>query len=1724
MINNYISYRTSNVKTKIITTAVLSALYSAGTLNAAVPDFNALDNKHHRLQKTTFDPEQIIEQSLGNNRDGYSVLKDNGLNVLINSTKNKFVKEENLTGEHVYIIRLRAPALSERTFSQTTRMRGAGSQKLFSAGEPVNNEVSLAKSAILHKQSEVLNELAVHTGGAKIRQQFTTALNGFTLKLTQEQAERVATNPQVLSVQRSKTYQMHSDVGPQLIQADRVWSGEASQGIQYKGEGLIIGVVDSGINSDHESFKEISADGYKHINPFGEGVFVGDCEIKEFADRCNDKLIGIRSYSVITDAFTTGELGGVAPAIGEDYHGHGSHVAATVAGNIQYNAPLSTPDVSNASDGSILKENFFEQISGVAPRANIISYQVCQPLSSAVGGCPGEALIAGIEDAITDGVDVINFSIGGQDSHPWSDAIEMAFLGARKAGISVAAAAGNSGRSGQYEEMFGAIDHASPWLLNVAATTHGREVIVETTATTPSFIDETQSGTLPGWTELKGGAINTESVTGVVLQAKDYPDVNGEYSAYCANEFAENTFDFYPDGSPILDTQGQTANTIVVCARDSLSNANGVARALKASNVEAGGADGFILYNYGWDDPISYTSKYSIPSVHISYGSWHGDYTNGYSALKQWLTNNGKGHTLTITPTLIESEIVAENVDKLADFSSRGPSPSTPEALIPAVAAPGVNVYAAWADEHPFAEISQSGDYNFLSGTSMASPHAAGALALIKQAHPDWSPSEIQSALVSTADETVKYNYFNRPGGELIDVSTYRAGTGRINVANAVEAGLVLDETAENFAAADPNNGGAVHRLNLPQLVNFNCQPTCSWLRTVKATKDGTWKVQSDDVKNWAFDAKKQYQQNGITITTQPSEFSLKAGETQTIIVSASVMDTQDLFSNSEVELHSALRLSEVNNVSPDMHWPMVFKYDANDMPSKLDVVAHRNDDKHEFHGIKLPEGDNVGRVYQPVKAQQYTLSLPKDKDSYRPWSTNDDKGTFEQRVDESTHLEWVNVPAGSKRLVAEVTGLVESELKGHQDLGNLAVFIGKDYNGDSIVDLDDEILCVSSHTLYDNFCNINNPEEGKYWIIFHNAKRGFDDVNYDDIIETSKVAIAVVADTPADNMSLDVPYSDGKQGTSVVLNWSDSQMQEGDIYYSLIDFGTSQVNAGNIGKTALKIVRGKDDVSLAATQTAAKKGDIIKYTFDILANQSGQEREYEIAATLPEGLKVVNIASNREKYTSEISQDGQNVVIKGIQSDSSTIEPNYVITTNVTDQSCLTPDFGGENSGGYVDLAEFGILPVLSGFAPIEEGEDGYVLPYKDGTIYHQEGIILPVSTLFQGQYDNVHLYNNAEYLNVGKKNAIEIRSTGMIAFMAGAPIFGPFHYPMPNNGLPYEQIAPLWRAMDFSTEYMMSVPLYQSPFDPEGISIATTASGWGIIEFDNARSYSFAGMQQNGAYSWEEQDDRFDFELLFNVNTLHGDGDYELIMAYDNIDFGSQNGRGSIGLQGYRGPSHTYGPIEGFLGEQFAYDELDKVLSDGLVVCYDYEGPESSAFKISLWAEVEASGVGKDLTLSAISKVNGITDIELTHTLSSPSNIVVGEIDAKSIDENTSLNNLVIYYSDEENSINQITVTGENITAEVNGHESGALATITPNQDFYGETEVTVTVSDVENPSDSNSISFMLTVVSDGVEPPTGGNVEPPVENSNNSSSGSLGGLIVMLTGLLWFRRRMR
>jgi subtilisin family serine protease len=640
---------------------------------------------------------------------------------------------------------------------------------------------------------------------------------GVALLLTPEEAINIATIPGVISVQRDVERVLMTDNGPGWINANDIWSGAATGGLPgTQGEGIIVGIIDTGINPLNPSFADIGGDAYNHTNPFGAGNYVGVCDAGHSSYDpsfpCNDKLIGAWGFPTVNGGDPT------------DYDGHGSHTASTAAGNVVLGATVDAPTFTITRD-----------ISGVAPHANIIAYSGC---------CTVSALTAAIDQAILDGVDVINYSIGSEAaSSVWTDFDTVGFLNARAAGIFVATSAGNAGPGA---ETVGSPADA-PWLTSVGASTHNRLLL--------NVLGSMSGGNTTPPAEISGKSITSGYGPATIVYAGNFGD------ALCGpGAFSPGTF------------SGQ----IVVCDR-------GVhARVDKGQSVLDGGAGGFILANDAPNGDSLSADAHALPAVHISFDDG--------VVLKNWLAT-GSGHTGTIVGTVMD--VNDSNADIMAGFSSRGANRAI-DILSPNVTAPGVDIIAAYG-------VGGAVEWNAISGTSMASPHVAGAGALMMALHPDWTPAEIQSALMTTAFTAVLKEDGTTPA------DPFDMGSGRIDLSVAGLAGLVLDESEANYLAANPLQGGDPKALNLASMANSDCANSCSWTRTVRSTLPGT--------TTWTATATSPV---GVTLTVSPSSFSLAPGTTQTITINAVV--TSD--SNNEW-VFGVITLNPSGGEAPAAHLPV---------------------------------------------------------------------------------------------------------------------------------------------------------------------------------------------------------------------------------------------------------------------------------------------------------------------------------------------------------------------------------------------------------------------------------------------------------------------------------------------------------------------------------------------------------------------------------------------------------------------------------------------------------------------------------------------------------------------------------------------------------------------------------------------------------------------------------
>jgi hypothetical protein len=338
-------------------------------------------------------------------------------------------------------------------------------------------------------------------------------------------------------------------------------------------------------------------------------------------------------------------------------------------------------------------------------------------------------LVAAIDQAVVDGVDVISYSISGSRTN-FLDPVEVSFLYAANAGIFVATSAGNNGPA------VSTVAHPSPWTTTVAAGTHNRSV--------------NGSVALGHGATYYGPSLATAAVTAPLIDstAAGLAGADPTKVALCYSSL---------DGGNVLDP-AKVAGKIVVCDRGTTARVN-----KSYAVIEAGGV-GMILVNV---TPGTLNADFhSVPTVHLQ--------DTDRAAVKTYAA--GAGATATI------NEATAPPAPFTASFSSRGPLlAGGGDLLKPDVIAPGVDILAAVA---PPGNGGLS--FNLYSGTSMSTPHVAGLAAMLKQMRPGWTPMMIKSAIMTSA-----YDVLDGPNTHPLVI--FRQGAGHIRPNGAADPGLVFN-------------------------------------------------------------------------------------------------------------------------------------------------------------------------------------------------------------------------------------------------------------------------------------------------------------------------------------------------------------------------------------------------------------------------------------------------------------------------------------------------------------------------------------------------------------------------------------------------------------------------------------------------------------------------------------------------------------------------------------------------------------------------------------------------------------------------------------------------------------------------------------------------------------------------------------------------------------------
>ncbi|CAH9077532.1 unnamed protein product [Cuscuta epithymum] len=533
-------------------------------------------------------------------------------------------------------------------------------------------------------------------------------ISGFAAKLTPEMVSEMSRKEGFISASPQKVYHLQTTHSPDFLgllrqDVDGFWQKSSGYG-----KGVIVGLLDTGITPNHPSFSD---EGISPPPPKWKGTCDSDVKAS-----CNNKLIGARSF--------------IDGSSSLDEEGHGTHTSGTVAGNFVKDASV----FGNANGTA----------SGMAPLAHVAMYTVCDMF-----GCVSSAILAGMDAAIEDGVDVLSVSLGGASLAFFDDVIAMGTFAAMRKGIFVSCAAGNSGPDQQ------TLSNEAPWLLTVGASTIDRRIMA-------TLI-------LGNKVELEGESVN---------QAEVLPLMPSLPLVYPKND---ETFCESLDGT---DVKGK----VVVCERG-----GGVSRVGKGGVVKAAGGAAMVLVNDKSNGDSILADPHVLPATELSY--------NDGLKVKAYV-NSTSSPTATIA---FKGTVIGEkNAPAVASFSSRGPNQASPGILKPDIIGPGVNILAAWPDsvDNDIIKMTMSNSsppkFNMISGTSMACPHLSGLAALLKSAHPTWSPAAIKSAIMTTA-------YQNNLNGDKINDETsspadfFATGAGHVNPGRANDPGLVYDMQPDDY-------------------------------------------------------------------------------------------------------------------------------------------------------------------------------------------------------------------------------------------------------------------------------------------------------------------------------------------------------------------------------------------------------------------------------------------------------------------------------------------------------------------------------------------------------------------------------------------------------------------------------------------------------------------------------------------------------------------------------------------------------------------------------------------------------------------------------------------------------------------------------------------------------------------------------------------------------------
>ncbi len=605
--------------------------------------------------------------------------------------------------------------------------------------------------------------------GATVLGSVHNVLNAIFVRATPEQAKQIGEIAGVSNVLRSRPIRLHLDAASQILNLP---AAQALAGGQNgAGDGIKIGVIDTGIDNTHPAFND------PNVTP-PAGYPKGYPEDKPFT---NNKIIAARSYVHLLNP-PEPEFSAPDDQTPRDRVGHGTAVAMIAAGR-----PVSSP---------------VGMLVGAAPKAFLGNYKIFG--SPDIREFSSEAaLVAAIDDAVSDGMDVITISSGVAAQYPWNEtcgsqlcdpAAQAAQAAIDGFGVVVVAAAGNAGNSGQQAyPMLNSISSpaSAPGVIAVGATSNSRRFLqsIRYNGTTLDAL----AGSEPG-------------LTGpLTAPAKDAITAGDQFAC---SPFAAGVF----DGVIAVIDDGE-------CPVE-----------FKTDYAARAGAVGVVLINgdgRNFAESIPGLETLNIPTYTIGHEDGNG--------LINLLAVGSV--TVTLDPTLIPETTLS---DDIAVFSSRGPN--LDGAVKPEVVAPGAAIFSAAQTLDRNGEAYGANGYTSLSGTSFAAPFVAGTAALVLQRRPTLTVAQVRSAIINTANPLLF---------DGVDPASVLAkGAGLLDAKAALDTEALVEPATLGFGAL---NGLTLPRQQILTLKNLAAQARSFTVEVVPSVAAATAAIEVDGLQALNF-------------------------------------------------------------------------------------------------------------------------------------------------------------------------------------------------------------------------------------------------------------------------------------------------------------------------------------------------------------------------------------------------------------------------------------------------------------------------------------------------------------------------------------------------------------------------------------------------------------------------------------------------------------------------------------------------------------------------------------------------------------------------------------------------------------------------------------------------------------------------------------------------------